>query len=140
VRREGLYSTESSGVEDSVTDDHEIEGLLKAKFEESYGGEENLESRDIGDNGSGSHAGGDEFEFRLFSSNGPGTKPSKIVLRSPSPKNIEPGFVVPSRPESYYFARTAEREREFESITVEGTELLNRAAIPWVQSNPPFRS
>ncbi|KAH0562173.1 hypothetical protein GP486_003126 [Trichoglossum hirsutum] len=77
VRRGELYSTESSGAEDSVTDGREIEGLLKAKLEESYNDGENLGFRDAGDNGSGSHVGGDEFEFRLFSSTGPDSKPSK---------------------------------------------------------------
>ena len=137
MRREELYSNHGSEVEDSVADHREIEGLLKAKFEGSYGDEENLARRDNGSDGLVDHVGGEEFEFRLFSSTCiADSKPPKIVLRSPSPINAEPGFLVPRRPESYYFARTAEREKEFKSIVVEGTELLGRAAIRWVHNIP----
>ncbi|KAI9778332.1 MAG: hypothetical protein M1839_008119 [Geoglossum umbratile] len=141
VRREELYSTGSSDAEDSVVDYREIEGLLKAKFEGSCDGEDHSVSRGNGASGLGDRVGEEEFEFRLFSSTGASnskasSRPSvhKVVLRSPSPVNTEPGFVT-KRPESYYFARTAERGEEFKSIVVEGTELLNRAApgcaLPW---------
>jgi Fungal protein of unknown function (DUF2011) len=141
VRREELYSTDSSGVKDSA-DYPEIEGLLKAEFEGSYG-EGCLVSRDNG-SGLGDHVGGEEFEFRLFSSTGvPHSKESsqppihKVVLRSTSPVNPEPGFIVSERPESYYFANTADREKEFESVAVEGVELLDRAAVRWVSNTLP---
>ena len=61
----------------------EIEGLLKAKFEGSYGDEENLARRDNGSDGLVDHVGGEEFEFRLFSSTCMAdSKPPKIVAIS----------------------------------------------------------
>ena len=70
------------------------------------------------------------YEFRLFSR--PSSKPldtkalagshQRIVLRSPSPINDEPGFLKPRRSEQYYYTGVS---------TAEKLEHYRMAAVTW---------
>lgn len=81
------------------------------------------------------------FEFRLFSEK-PASKSAasnnqisrKIVLRSPTPTNISPGFVIARRPDAYYFtdASSAQKKERFEDTAVSGEEIIKGLKITWV--------
>ena len=86
-------------------------------------------------NGGGAVHGGQEFEFRLFSS-GPGDWakeasiiPQKILLLDEEEDVGEGGFVVRERNRKYYFAEKANGETHlgFESMALSGEEVLSRA-------------
>lgn len=84
------------------------------------------------------------FDFRLFSTSTkkiPGAaevhdKPQKIVIKSPSPENGDPGFTQPRRPESYYFTGVSapKRRQQYEEVAVSAQEVLNNLGIHYVHS------
>lgn len=83
------------------------------------------------------------YEFRLFSkprgrvsvSERSQDGPQRIVLRSPSPVNPEPGFLRPRRPEAYYFTGSTndERLKEYRMAAVGGEEILKGLDVRWVR-------
>ena len=89
----------------------------------------------------------DEYEFRLFSRPaykgfGPGTSRNglaKVALRSPSPLNKEPGFLVPQRPDSHYLTGETTREswQEYEAAATSGENLLRGLGTHWVGISTP---
>ncbi|MDI1489666.1 MAG: hypothetical protein OHK93_000864 [Ramalina farinacea] len=84
----------------------------------------------------------DAFEFRLFASDS--TKEpaehtittSKIRLDSPGSGNDAPGFVLPRRPESLYFAgeATGQKAQDYQYAAVTAEDVLKYATIKWVRS------
>lgn len=77
----------------------------------------------------------DAFEFRLFSKKSalvPGAQ--RIVLRSPTPTNQNPGFLVPSRPDSYYFtnASSIEKIQQYQQAAVTGDDIMKGLKDIWV--------
>ena len=81
----------------------------------------------------------EEYEFRLFSgSNAADTVHGKtlqrIAIRSPSPFNGDPGFVIPQRPSEYYFTGKLDVscEEEFLAAAVSGDEVLKGLGVKWV--------
>lgn len=82
------------------------------------------------------------FEFRLFSrpvskpnsSEQACEKPSRILIRSPSPVTGEPGFVQPRRPEKFYFATppTVEQRARLEAAAVSADAIIAEQAHKWV--------
>lgn len=77
----------------------------------------------------------DVFQFRLFSK-----KPSlvseaqRIVLRSPTPTNQNPRFLVQSRPDSYYFtnAPSIEEIQQYQQTAVTGEDIVMGLSGIWV--------
>jgi Fungal protein of unknown function (DUF2011) len=102
--------------------------------------------------------GGETFEFRLFSTKtrlpidggeGPLKEQglAKVNIRSPSPVSGhgDGGFVVPFRPQSYYFTPAGDedgggserRKKEFADVAVDGEQILFRArSTTWVRQSP----
>ncbi len=80
----------------------------------------------------------DAFEFRLFSTKStlaPEDPPLKrIVLRSPTPTNQNPGFLVSTRPDAYYFAPAtgAEKIAQYQQAAVTGEEIMKGLKDRWV--------
>lgn len=77
----------------------------------------------------------DVFQFRLFSKKSslvPGTQ--RIVLRSPTPTNQNPGFLVSSRPDSYYFtnASSIEKTQQYQQAAVTGEDIVKGLNGIWV--------
>lgn len=88
------------------------------------------------------------FEFRLFSKD-PAPKSSasneqvsrKIILRSPSPTSGSPGFLIPRRPDAYYFTDvvSAEKQEQLESTTVTGEQIIKGLKDTWRGFELPWR-
>ena len=86
----------------------------------------------------------ESYNFRLFAKNVQSAQPvpsqnpseslQKIVLRSPSPANSEPGFVNPRRPEEYYFTGVLNVEQAecFRQSAVSGEHILEGLGKSWV--------
>lgn len=77
----------------------------------------------------------DVYQFRLFSKKSslvPGAQ--RIVLRSPTPTNQNPGFLVPSRPDSYYFtnASSIEKIQQYQQAAVTGEDIVKGLSGIWV--------
>ncbi|KAK5109213.1 hypothetical protein LTR62_007195 [Meristemomyces frigidus] len=79
----------------------------------------------------------EDLDFRLFSSTkteGAGTAAAtanKIRLRSPTPQNAEPGFVVAARPLSYYFdSASLQAKDEFSASALSGKEVIALSRKP----------
>lgn len=81
------------------------------------------------------------FEFRLFSKDSASKSSAsneqvsrKIILRSPSPTNGSPGFLIPCRPDAYYFTNvvSAEKQEQFESTSVTGEQIIKGLKDTWV--------
>lgn len=90
------------------------------------------------------HEEPNEFEFRLFSR--PAEKsgeavPQKIRLRSPSLDRRDPGFVIPHRPKSFYFADHGSEtwQREIASAAVTGEHVVARSRQPWPGCAYPWK-
>lgn len=79
----------------------------------------------------------EEVEFRLFNTNGP----TKIRVRSPTPGNTEPAFLIPSRPTSYYFTGEPSEEvkQTFIVSAVSGIDVLSRSASRWQGCALPWK-
>lgn len=92
----------------------------------------------------------DTFEFRLFSRkpcinslplNGPVLQ--KIVLRSPTPINKSPGFLIPRRPDAYYFTEkvtNAKTTEQYQSAAVAGEDVIAGLHQLWVCGHVPASS
>ena len=84
----------------------------------------------------------DFYEFRLF--NEPPLNPStagnaqgpprRIGIRSPSPDPGGPGFLIPRRSDTFYFAScgNAEKTEQFRRVAVSGEEILRARGDRWV--------
>ena len=101
----------------------------------------------------------DTFDFRLFGSNGLAAKTLtgtddaknglegdstivKITLRSPTPpaKAGNGGFVIPSRPTSYYFTDGHDAQRSsFQNVALRGEDVRSKAkSSAWVSTTHLF--
>lgn len=77
----------------------------------------------------------DAFQFRLFSKKAAlDPEAQRIVLRSPTPTNQNPGFLVPSRPDSYYFtnASSIEKLQQYQQAAVTGDDIIKGLKYIWV--------
>lgn len=83
----------------------------------------------------------DAFEFRLFSKKSASKSSAsneqasrRIVLRSPTPTNTSPGFMIARRPDAYYFTdvASAQKTEQFESAAVSGEEIMKGLKDRWV--------
>ncbi|MCJ1282408.1 hypothetical protein MMC26_001731 [Xylographa opegraphella] len=150
VRRQDLYSTSTSPR--SSSPDQNVKALLKQQYESLHQaptGEASSEPLAEPEASRGSaldqtdadEREDDGYEFRLFaqstigtlSSKAEPTKPSRIVLRSPSPEVGQPGFIQPRRPDSYYFTTkaTVEEESRYESAAVSGEAVQAEQLRRW---------
>ncbi|MCJ1395646.1 hypothetical protein MMC18_008851 [Xylographa bjoerkii] len=148
VRREDLYSASISPR--SSSPDEDTKAILKQKYESLYQpaaketGFLPVVEREVFHTDALDHAEpkeDDGFEFRLFSKPATGlssgtevpTQASRIVLRSPSPINVEPGFVQPRRPDSYYFATetTTEEASHYQSAAFSGEAVRAEQLRRW---------
>jgi len=102
-----------------------------------------------------SEADGETFEFRLFASKPKPVRDSedlltnneyvKVNIRSPTPLSApgDGGFVVPFRPQSYYFTAARDRggrerrKEEYGKVALGGEEVMSLArGTAWVRQNP----
>jgi len=74
---------------------------------------------------------GEDLDFRLFSSIKPVDATAatiianRIRLRSPTPQNAEPGFLVPERARSHYFQDASSvSEERYQAAVLSGAEVL----------------
>lgn len=77
----------------------------------------------------------DIFQFRLFSEKSSSVRGGqRIVLRSPTPTNQNPGFLVPSRPDSYYFTNgsSIEKIKQYQQAAVTGDDIVKGFNGIWV--------
>lgn len=77
----------------------------------------------------------DVFQFRLFSKKSSLVpEVHRIVLRSPTPTYKNPGFLVPSRADSYYFtnASSIEKIRQYQQTAVTGEDIVKGLKDIWV--------
>lgn len=77
----------------------------------------------------------DAFQFRLFSKKSAlAPEAQRIVLRSPTPTNQNPGFLVPSRPDSYYFtnASSIKKLQQYQQAAVTGDDIMKGLKVIWV--------
>ena len=90
---------------------------------------------------------GEEYEFRLFSgpnaavdASGKNDNVKRIAIRSPSPVNKDPGFVIAERPAGYYFTGQLDQSRkeEFLVAAVSGEEVLGGVDTKWVSITSPI--
>lgn len=75
------------------------------------------------------------YQFRLFSKDFTlDPEAQRIILRSPTPTNQNPGFLVSSRPESYYFtnASSTEKTQQYEQAAVTGDDIMKGLNDTWV--------
>lgn len=75
------------------------------------------------------------FQFRMFAKKSTLIpEVQRIILRSPTPTNQNPGFLVPSRPDSYYFANASsiEKTQEYEQAAVTGDDIIKGLKDVWV--------
>jgi len=82
----------------------------------------------------------DAVEFRLFAGS-KSTKPIKIRIKSPEVGESPLGFVVPDRPQSYYFRNgiTKEENFEYQHSAVSGEDIIIRSKIKWPGCSLPWR-
>lgn len=82
-----------------------------------------------------------DYEFRLFS--GPSSKKAEIsdgvmqrvAIRSPTPTSGEPGFVVPRRPDTYYFTGSLDsiKAGRIAAAAVSGEDIIQGLSLKWVR-------
>lgn len=145
MRRSEIYSR-SSSAERSASDASEL--LLREQFERTYSCQQREWSFNVTTAVAVETAAeaidvhpddAETFEFRLFSKKS-NSKPSsidgisrKIILRSPTPTNTSPGFLIACRPDAYYFTDVAwSRKERFESAAVTGEEIIKGLEDTWV--------
>lgn len=148
VRRSEIYSR-SSSVESFTPDASEL--LLREQLERAYinqqrdwSSSDNNEALQTAPGTTAVHPERDDleaFDFRLFSKkfisnpSAPDEQVSrKIILRSPTPINRSPGFLIPRRPDAYYFTDviSATKQEQFESTIVTGEEIIEGLKDIWV--------
>jgi len=80
----------------------------------------------------------EELEFRLFAS---GSTTTKIRVKSPDLSDRLPGFVVASRPQTYYFATspTSDEDAAYRSSALSGQQILELSRLPWPGCSLPWR-
>ena len=151
IRRDKVYSRPSSNAPPDL--DPDLEARYHEQLSKVYSSEprEEISLTDDAQARGAPIVGNDEghleedgYDFRLFSR--PSAKPTdsksrctglqRIVLRSPSPANGEPGFVDLRRLDSYYFSRptTAETLEQYRVAAVTGEEIMRGLDIRWVRS------
>ena len=83
----------------------------------------------------------EEYEFRLFSEPSKGENatslgngPQRIAIKSPPPINGNPEFVVPRRPNDYYFTGPldATHSEELRAVAVSGEDIMRGLKVRWV--------
>jgi hypothetical protein len=79
----------------------------------------------------------DAVEFRLFGSNAG----HAIKIRSPSPRNKEPGFLGPPRPLSYYFTGelTEASKQKLIQAAISGRDVLKISHSRWYGCALPWK-
>ncbi|KAI9753024.1 MAG: alpha,alpha-trehalase nth1 [Chaenotheca gracillima] len=172
VRRADLNSPNASP--EASSDDEQLQSLLQRNLAKAFG---TFDTHDVPASSHDEEAAAasvnqpDEFEFQLFSrhahgSHEPGTQAQTevesarktIILRSPTPSSEEPGFLVPRRPDSYYFTQPSigNRRDELAAAALAGEEIMRMAKqpnpglfLPWrvksikvsnIRSSPPSPS
>ena len=81
------------------------------------------------------------YDFHLFSAKQTHASvqrmnaPSKVELRSPEPSNGEPSFLLPRRPDSYYFSGevSEKKAQEYQYAAITPEDMMKNAAIKWVR-------
>lgn len=87
------------------------------------------------------------YEFRLFGSTKAVDRKlaeggvNKIRLRSPPVSQGDAGLIRSERDRSYYFAKplSVTEEEQFQSVAVNGEQVLARARRPWPGSSYPWK-
>jgi hypothetical protein len=157
VRRSDLYTRSCSSSPTPSEPDPELEAQFRARLTSIYGPLSNSNPASIpvthnesatvdGDSGASEEAAEQEFEFRLFSSTGPGSRndevgtTQKVVLVHEEEDIGDGGFVVRDRNREYYFAEKASGDTQvgFEIMALSGEEVMSRARkrawgleVPW---------
>ncbi|MCJ1422561.1 hypothetical protein MMC29_000441 [Sticta canariensis] len=154
VRRSEIYSR-SSSVERSSIDPNEL--LLRERLERTFINQQRDWASNV-KNGEPLQTAAetidvyqddpDAFEFRLFSKKSASKSSAsseqalrKIVLRSPTPTNTSPGFMMARRPDAYYFTdvASAQKKEQFESTAISGEEIMNGLKDTWHGFELPWR-
>ena len=141
VRRADLHSDSSSSQSPSPNENLYIKKLAATYHVPSnplFASQGPLDEKDVS---SSLSEDVEAFEFSLFSkratagtSEGASASAPKIQLRSPSPINPIPGFIVPRRPHDYYFTGqvTSERSVQFRQAAVSGEQIIQGLRTRWV--------
>ena len=85
--------------------------------------------------------GVEDYEFRLFSGPRKGKAANsdgaiqRIAIRSPTPISGDPGFVIPRRPDSYYFTGPLNgvRAEQIAAAAISGEEIVKGLNLKWVR-------
>ncbi|KAK3672855.1 hypothetical protein LTR78_007208 [Recurvomyces mirabilis] len=92
------------------------------------------------------HVDDDDLDFRLFSSSKPAdataaaTVANKIRLRSPTPQNAEPGFMIPERPRRCYFQDASPGSVEtYQAAALSSAEVLALSHKPCPGNEYPWK-
>ncbi|KAL8853945.1 MAG: hypothetical protein Q9221_001253 [Calogaya cf. arnoldii] len=147
VRRSELRSRSTSLA--SASSD-ELKQQWRRKLELAYKDASSEGLTTHGPNGTTSEMPGnlneESYEFHLFSrrprpSSISTPQPPKVQLRSPSPELKEPGFIRPTRSHDFYFtsAVTAEAQRRFQDVAIEGGHVIRESKTVWPGSQLPWR-
>ncbi len=145
VRRADLDTGNTSS--QSHSPDPELETHIREKLRQTYadftdserGIQQATETRSPDGDAPGFQE--DNYEFCLFSkpthaeaSATPDKGYQRIALRSPTPTATEPTFLIPRRPDSFYFAgpTTSEQELKFRQAAVSGEDVLEGVKVRWV--------
>ena len=84
----------------------------------------------------------DGYEFRLFlksarprAAGDPDDAIQRITLRSPTPGNDEPGFIISRRPDKYYFTGSVNSEQadQYRQAAVSYEDLITGSRTRWVR-------
>ena len=78
------------------------------------------------------------YEFRLFTKS-PGesaksTTATRVIVRSPTPIDGQPGFTRPRRPDSYYFTGSIDDKliKQYRNSAVTGEDIVKGLSDQWV--------
>lgn len=152
VRREELDDSRSPSLEPSSSPNpSSAEARFLVQLKQSYdidgtadmsGGHDEKNTYTVtADPPGGGDEGIEEYEFRLFAGPKAGapagadhTAAQRIALRSPTPTHRDPGFVVPRRPEGYYFTGPLSQEdsERFRLAAVSGEDIVKGLQRKWV--------
>jgi uncharacterized protein DUF2011 len=138
VTRKDLDSSDPS--DHISSDDESLENVVREKL-----GDVELEFIDAPPteaniNDEVNHSQSQDLEFRLFA--GPSeSNATRIKITSPEFDNRPPGFVVPNRPDSYYFRGELSNKdvAAFDACAVSGADVLTRSNTPWPGCFLPWR-
>ncbi|MCJ1243566.1 hypothetical protein MMC30_000763 [Trapelia coarctata] len=156
VRRQDLYSRSPSPSPSPSTPDSPLRARLQQQYEAAYQLPHSFEGAvspavshrsptPAAEDLAAQIRDEEAFEFRLFSKPGSGdqapVKPSRILIRSPSPVIGEPGFLQPRRSDKYYFATTPTCEQRacFEAAAISADAIVAEQAHKWPGCALPWR-